>query len=317
MESFFKVQTQVQGEKKGASMNNYQKKKTGFTLIELLVVIAIIAILIGILLPALGHARETARVTVCLSNLRSQGQAISSYTLDSKDLTPPRLVWINEDNDNGGIDLTRFLLNRFMADWLGNPFPPEPGTPLYQPQDMWRCPEIKPELENLRLNHQGRLHHAPNQFLFGILDYETPLSTPNAYMDAAPGWETSSYGTRWGNYTTPRHPSQVIAVMDNVQTYIRIHQHYDAREFFGRSTHVSDRPTDASNLENNGSHSKIGVRPSLFVDGHVEAMSNSAAYWEKDPGEYSGPSNTGKTMFYDPEVKHFMYYVMDRYRVSD
>jgi len=298
-------------------MNRFRITGRGFTLIEILVVIAIIAVLISILLPALGHARETARVTVCLSNLRSQGQAISAYTLESRDATPPRLVWINEPNKDGGFGLTRFLLNRFMADWLGNPFPPEPGTPLYQPQDMWRCPEIKPDTEDLRLNHQGRLHHAPNQYLFGILDYQSPQSTPGAYMDAAPGWESSSYGTRWGKYTNPRHPSQVIAVMDNVQTFIPIHQHYDAREFFGRSNHISDRPSEANSVENNGSHNKSGVRPSLFVDGHVEAMSNSASYWEQDPGEYSGPSNAGTTTLYSPEVKHFMYYVSNRYRVDN
>ena len=287
----------------------------GFTLIELLVVIAIIATLISILLPALGHAKETARVTVCLTNLRSQGQAISSYTLDNEDSAPPRLVLIDDPNGNGG--LTRFLLNRFMADWLGEPFPPEPGTRLYQPQGMWRCPEINSEIEDLRLTHSGRTHHAPNEFLFGILDFETPRSTPSAYMDAAPGWEFTSFGKRWGKYTSPEYPSQVIAVMDNVQTYIPSHQHFDARESFGRSAHVSDRPSGPNNIENNGSHTKAGARPSLFVDGHVEAMSSSASYWEQDPGEYNGPSNTGTATLYSPEIKHFMYYVSERYRVDD
>jgi len=298
-------------------MSQNRNEKSGFTLIELLVVIAVIAVLIGILLPALGHARETARVTVCLSNLRSQGQAIASYTLENKDSTPPRLVWINEPNDQGGIDLTRLLLNQFMAKWLGDPFPPDDNDQLFVPQDMWRCPAITLESEGLRLTHNGYLHHAPNQFLFGILDYETPNSDPNAYMDAAQGWQSTSYGKRWGKYTMPQHPSNVVAVMDNVQTYFPSHQHYDAREFYGRSVHVSERPTNASNVENNGSHSRVSVRPSVFVDGHAEAMSSLASYWEQDPGEYRGPDGFDTERMFISEIRHFMYYVTSRYRVDE
>ena len=57
--------------------------RAGFTLVELLVVVAIIAILIAMLLPALAGARDAAKATQCLTNLRTAGQAITSYHNDN------------------------------------------------------------------------------------------------------------------------------------------------------------------------------------------------------------------------------------------
>ena len=64
-------------------------RRTGFTLIELLVVVSIIALLVSILLPSLNVARETARRTVCASNLKQMGYYSLLYSLDYNDYFIP------------------------------------------------------------------------------------------------------------------------------------------------------------------------------------------------------------------------------------
>lgn len=70
-------------------MNHQNKTAPGFTLIELLVVISIIALLIGLLLPALASAKRTAKSIECLSQLKQMGIAATVYQADHQSYFPP------------------------------------------------------------------------------------------------------------------------------------------------------------------------------------------------------------------------------------
>jgi len=67
------------------STKRANREHRGFTLIELLVVVAILALLISLLLPAMGRAREQARISVCASQFRQHGMAFQMYAQDWDD----------------------------------------------------------------------------------------------------------------------------------------------------------------------------------------------------------------------------------------
>jgi len=88
------------------------RRREAFTLIELLVVVAIIALLVAILLPSLGKARERARISSCLANVRSLSQSYRTYTQDtgSKGLNSSQTAgaeWVVVIVPYGGIDKVR------------------------------------------------------------------------------------------------------------------------------------------------------------------------------------------------------------------
>lgn len=95
--------------------------RLGFTLIELLVVVAIIALLISILLPALNQAREQAKSTKCMTNLRTLGQGVVTFASEASDKLPGPLhpaVYRNQGIDAILEDTLRPVSSRARALYL-------------------------------------------------------------------------------------------------------------------------------------------------------------------------------------------------------
>jgi len=240
----------------------------GFTLIELLVVIAIIALLMGILMPALSRARKQGRDVYCLNNLRQLGIALQMYAQEYDDFIPRAL-----DNQQA-----RWIL--VFTPFLGEQYR---RIEDYRKVDIYQCPSFP--RDGVGMNSARNAEQT--------VDYVV-----NAWDMDKPGITNGQGGQQMDKPTklhSVQQTSQRIYLADNEagnwRPVIRDKNQLDLASNLNvldvwSTTHMADsyQTSSGSNLTRRVAqdrHRNNGCN-NLFFDGHVDwlkAEDNNAFYW--------------------------------------
>lgn len=259
-------------------MNRLMSARKAFTLVELLVVIGIIAVLISVLLPALGRAREQAAAVKCLSNLRQIGVAVVQYGNANRGFLVPGAVRFPGD----GLDRDNWATILVAQKYL--PAPPQPPSTTGNTfndnsfgDSVFRCPS---GLDNRALT--GTLNTPTTAYdqmgagFFRLLSSNTPNKlgiSPDLRVDCwygVNGWQTSSTGSvanafaRWPFTRIPdentAEPQQLhkFSQFRSTSTLVLI---YDGVGFHSQKVAMV-----------NARHNKFSRTNALYADGHAETV---------------------------------------------
>jgi prepilin-type N-terminal cleavage/methylation domain-containing protein/prepilin-type processing-associated H-X9-DG protein len=248
---------------------------TGFTLIELLVVIAIIAILAGMLLPALSKAKAKGEQTACLNNLKQISLYMQYYTDDFREVFPA----------HRNLGLPHGDANASMTNWWGTSI-----VGYGRNTNLFACPSIKGQ----RLDNGVRWDWAfdPHKVGYGMNAYFLSL-WPYASADVTVGG--IRFNTQaWFKRTSVVDPTRCLLIGD---TMPKGDGFWSSSLWWPNSCmnpQVANRGFEGVSMAR---HQRKGVV--VFVDGHSEVRQDEQINPPIDPGS-GNPRGLINSEYWDP-----------------